>query len=45
MLILLSPETENPDSGIIFELKYSREAAGLDKACEKAIAQNERSKV
>ena len=32
-------ETENPDSGIIFELKYSREAAGLDKACEKAIAQ------
>ena len=34
-----APETENPDSGIIFELKYSREAAGLDKACEKAIAQ------
>ena len=32
-------ETENPDTGIIFELKYSREAAGLDKACEKAIAQ------
>ena len=32
-------ETENLDSGIIFELKYSREAAGLDKACEKAIAQ------
>ena len=32
-------ETENPDSGIIFELKYSRDAAGLDKACEKAIAQ------
>lgn len=32
-------ETENPDSGIILELKYSREAAGLDKACEKAISQ------
>ena len=32
-------ETENLDSGIIFELKYSRDAAGLDKVCEKAIAQ------
>ena len=32
-------ETEDPDAGIIFELKYSREASGIDKACERAIAQ------
>lgn len=32
-------ETEDPDAGIIFELKYSREASGVDKACERAIAQ------
>ena len=32
-------EPEDPDAGIIFELKHSRTAAGLDKACEKAIAQ------
>ena len=32
-------EPEDPDTGIIFELKYSREASGLDKACEKAIKQ------
>ena len=32
-------ETEDPDAGIIVELKYSREASGLDKACERAIAQ------
>lgn len=32
-------ETEDPDAGIIIELKYSREIAGLDKACERAIAQ------
>lgn len=32
-------ESEDPDSGIIIELKYSREAAGLDKACERAIEQ------
>lgn len=32
-------ETEDPDAGIIVELKYSKEAAGLEKACEKAIAQ------
>lgn len=32
-------ETENPDAGIIMELKYVREASGLEKACEKAIAQ------
>lgn len=32
-------EPENPDSGIIIELKYSKEASGLEKACEKAISQ------
>ena len=32
-------EPEEPDSGIIFELKYSRDASGLDKACERAIEQ------
>ena len=32
-------EPENPDTGIIFELKYSKEVSGLDKACEKAIQQ------
>lgn len=32
-------EPEGPDTGIIFELKYSKEAAGLDKACERAMEQ------
>lgn len=32
-------ETEDPDAGIIIELKYSKEIAGMDKACERAIAQ------
>ena len=32
-------ETEDPDAGIIFELKCARERSGLDKACEKAIEQ------
>ena len=32
-------EAEDPDSGIIIELKYSKEASGLDKACKKAIEQ------
>ena len=32
-------EPQNPDDGIIFELKYSKEASGLDKACEIAIKQ------
>lgn len=32
-------EPEDPDEGIIFELKYSKEATGLEKACEKAIEQ------
>lgn len=32
-------EPQNPDDGIIFELKYSKEAPGLDKACERAIKQ------
>lgn len=32
-------EPEDPDAGIILELKYSREASGLEKACERAIAQ------
>lgn len=32
-------EPEDPDVGIIFELKYSKEASRLDKACERAIEQ------
>ena len=32
-------ETEDPTDGIIIELKYSREALGMDKACERAVAQ------
>ena len=32
-------EPEDPDAGIILELKYSKEANGLKKACEKAIEQ------
>ncbi len=35
--IIIKPQ--NPDDGIIFELKYSREASGLDNACERAIKQ------
>lgn len=32
-------ETEDADAGMILELKYAREAVGLAKACEKALAQ------
>lgn len=32
-------ETEQPDSGIIVELKYSKLFSGLDQACKDAIAQ------
>ncbi len=32
-------EPEDPDAGIIFELKYTREVSGLEKACKKAITQ------
>lgn len=32
-------EPEDPDAGIIIELKYSKEAFGLDKACERAMKQ------
>ena len=35
--ILLKPE--NPDNGIIMELKYSKTFEGLEKACGNAIAQ------
>ena len=34
-------ETENPDAGIIFELKYAKEVTGLEKACERALDQIE----
>ena len=30
---------QNPDDGIILELKYAKEASGLDKGCERAIKQ------
>lgn len=32
-------ETDDPDAGLVIELKYAREAALLDKACAKALAQ------
>lgn len=32
-------KTEDPDAGIIIELKYARTLNELDKACEKALAQ------
>lgn len=35
--IIIKPQ--NPDDGIIFELKCSKEASGLDKVCERAIKQ------
>ena len=35
--ILIEPE--NPDAGIIIELKYAQTYAGLEKACQKAMNQ------
>ena len=35
--IIIKPE--NPDAGIVFELKYSKDISSLDKACAKAIEQ------
>ena len=35
--ILIEPE--NPDAGIIIEVKYAESISGLDKACENAMAQ------
>lgn len=32
-------ETEDPDAGIIVELKYVREFSAMEKACERAITQ------
>ena len=32
-------ETDDPDSGIIVELKYTKEFEGMEQACQKAIAQ------
>ena len=32
-------EPQNPDNGIIFEFKHSKEVSGLDKACERALKQ------
>lgn len=32
-------ETEDPDAGIVVELKYSQTFQGMETACEKAIAQ------
>lgn len=37
--ILIEPE--NPDAGIIIEVKYAASISGLDKACENAMAQIE----
>ena len=35
--ILIEPE--DPDAGIIIKLKYAQTFAGLENACEKALAQ------
>lgn len=35
--ILIEPE--DPDAGIVIEVKYAASVAGLEKACEKALAQ------
>ena len=32
-------ETEDPDAGVIVELKYSRTLDAMENACKKAIAQ------
>ena len=32
-------EPQNPDNGIIFEFKHSKEVSGLDKTCERALKQ------
>lgn len=32
-------EPEDPDSGIVIEVKYASSVARLDKACEEALAQ------
>ena len=32
-------EPEDPDAGIIIELKYAQTFAGLEKACERAMNQ------
>lgn len=32
-------ETDDPDDGIVIELKYAKEFVGLEGACERAIAQ------
>lgn len=32
-------ETDDPDDGIVIELKYAKEFTGLESACERAIAQ------
>ena len=37
--ILIEPE--NPDSGIIIELKYTQAYGGLERACEKAMQQTQ----
>lgn len=36
-----SAQTENPDAGIIVELKYARSLHDLDQACERALEQIE----
>ena len=35
--ILIEPE--DPDAGIVIEIKYASSIAGLDKACEEAMKQ------
>ena len=32
-------EPEDPDEGIVIELKYSKEISGMEQACKKALAQ------
>ena len=37
--ILIIVETEDPNAGIIVELKYTKEFERMEQACQKAIAQ------
>ena len=32
-------ETENPDAGIIMELKYVKDFSAMEQACQRALAQ------
>ena len=39
MLSIMLTESDDPDAGIITELKYTKEFNEMERACQKAIAQ------